>query len=84
MEIIGNKPFFDQPLKIKQAEYKILSNCEETMTIQQETYQIARIIKIIINLFTQIYQGKKIQLFLKKLISQENQKMVMAQTVFYP
>ena len=34
--LIGNKTFIDQPLIIKQEAYKILSNCEEKMTIQQK------------------------------------------------
>ena len=36
--LISNKTFIDQPLIIKQEAYKILSNCEEKMTIQQKTY----------------------------------------------
>ena len=36
--LIGNKTFIGQPLIIKQEAYKILSKCEEKMTIQQETY----------------------------------------------
>lgn len=36
--LIDNKTFIDQTLIIKQEAYKILSNCEEKMTIQQKTY----------------------------------------------
>ena len=34
--LIGNKTFIDQSLIIKQEAYKILSNYEEKMTIQQK------------------------------------------------
>ena len=45
-----------------------LSKCQEMMTIQQGTYLIICIIKIIMNLSVQICQDKQIRVFLKKLI----------------
>ena len=54
-----NQPFFGHPVKSKQETYKNLK-CQETMIIKHEIYQINRIIKIIINSLTQIYQDKQI------------------------
>ena len=51
---------------------KTLLQCQETMTIQHETYQINSPIKIIINSLGQIYQDKETQAFLNKLILQKN------------
>ena len=53
--LIGNKLFFDQPVKNKQETYKKLKlKCQKLMTRQQEIYQIFHIIQIIIN--TQYYK----------------------------
>ena len=51
---------------------KNLLKCQEMMTVQQETYYIICIIKIIIDLLAFIYQDKQIKIFLNKLILQEN------------
>ena len=58
--LIDNKPFFDQSTKDKQEAY-------EKLVIQEEIYHIIYIFKKIINLLVLIYQGKQIQVFLKKL-----------------
>ena len=36
--LIDNKRFFDQPVKKNMYRIKILSKCEEIMTVQQEIY----------------------------------------------
>ena len=36
--LIGNKPFFYQPIKINKMRMKNLLKCQEIITIQQETY----------------------------------------------
>ena len=46
--LIDNKSFFDQPVKHRQEAYEKLI---EMMNIQEETYYICYIIKIIINSF---------------------------------
>ena len=74
--LIDNKPFFYQPVKKDKKPMKSLLKCQEMMTIQQETYLIFYIIKIIINLVW-IYLGKQIRVFPKKLILQENWKKMM-------
>ena len=53
------------------------------MTIHQEIYYIFCIIKNIINLLLQIYQDKQIQVFLNKLILQENKKNMIVQQSFF-
>ena len=46
--------------------------CQEMMSTQQESYQIIRIIKIIIDLLAMINQEKQILVFLNKKILREN------------
>ena len=41
--------------------------CKDTMIIQQETYYIICIIKVIINVLAQIQQDKQMQLLLNKI-----------------
>ena len=48
---------------------KNLSKCQETMIIQQETYEGICTIKIIIKSMVLIHQDKEIQVFFNKLIS---------------
>ena len=70
-ELIDNKPFFDQPAKKIKKRMENLLKCQEMMIMQQEIYWIVCIIKIFMNLFVEIYQDKKIRIFLKKLILRE-------------
>ena len=51
---------------------KCLSKCQEIMTMQEETYQIICIIKIIINLLALIYQDKNAQSIKISSIPQQN------------
>ena len=51
---------------------KNLSKFQETMIIQQETYESTHFIKTMINSLVLIYRNKQIKVFLKKLILQEN------------
>ena len=37
--LIGNKPFFDQPVKTNKKRMRNLLKCQEMMTTQQETYR---------------------------------------------
>ena len=46
---------------------KNLLICKDTMIIQQETYYIICIIKVIINVLAQIQQDKQMQLLLNKI-----------------
>ena len=70
-ELIDNKPFFDQPAKKIKKRMENLLKCQEMMIMQQGIYWIVCIIKIFVNLFVEIYQDKKIRIFLKKLILRE-------------
>ena len=69
--LIDNKPFFYQPVKKDKKRMKSLLKCQEMMAIQQETYLIFYIIKIIISLVW-IYLDKLIGVFCKTLILKEN------------
>ena len=51
---------------------KTLLKCQETMVTQQEIHYIFHTIKTITNSSVKIYQDKQIQVFLSKLILQEN------------
>ena len=68
--LIDNKQFLGHPVKKKKNKKHMtnLSKCQEMMTIQQGTYLIICVIKIIMNLLVQICQDKQIRVFLKKLI----------------
>ena len=70
--LIDSKPFFDQPVKTNKKHMKNLLKCQEMLTIQNEIYSIICIIRNIITLLALIYQDKQIQIFLNKLILQEN------------
>ena len=65
--LIDNKPFFDQPVKNKQV-------CKQFVEMSRnDDYTAGNLldyctIKIIINSLVLIYQDKKIQVFLNKLI----------------
>ena len=70
--LLDNKPFFDQPIKHKQEVYEKLvdmsRNNDYTTGDLLDYYKY----KFIIKSLAYIYQDKKIQLFLNKLISQED------------
>ena len=67
--LIDNKLFFKQPIKTNKKRMKSFSKCHETMTLQQETYDIICTVKNIINSLIKIYHDKQIQVFRNKLIS---------------
>ena len=57
--LVDDKSFFDQRTQKNTKRKKIFSKCQETLIIKLETFQITRIINIIINSLAQIYQGKE-------------------------
>ena len=69
--LIDNKPFFYQPVKKDKKRMKSLLKCQEMMAIQQETYLIFYIIKIILTLVW-IHLDKQIGVFYKTLILKKN------------
>ena len=70
--LIENKPFLISQWKTNKKRIKNVSKFQEIMIIQQEIYYVICFFKNIINSLLLTYQDRQIQVFLDKLILQEN------------